>query len=169
MQTATRFVLRLNIDLPYTPTVVTAVNEMLGDVAEMPGVIVSTHGDAPWAAAAIPSPRPAPFEGPGEHLYIDPVARTVRREGVPIGLTRLEFDLLWFLAARPNRVQRREAVLAEVWGITAPIVSRTLDVHIRRLRKKLGPYGELITTVRGVGYRFDGRDEVRLNSELPDE
>jgi DNA-binding response OmpR family regulator len=75
-------------------------------------------------------------------------------------LTRLEFDLLLYLTERPRRVLPRRTLMAEVWGIDEPMNSRTVDVHIRRLRDKLGPDEPRITTVRGIGYRFDGAHDV---------
>lgn len=89
-----------------------------------------------------------------------PYSRTVLRDDVPIPLTRLEFDLLLYLTQRPRRVLPRRTLMAEVWGIDEPMNSRTVDVHIRRLRDKLGADRPLITTVRGVGYRFDGPQDV---------
>ena len=59
-------------------------------------------------------------------------------------------------------MHRRRTLMADVWGIDEPLNSRTVDVHIRRLRDKLGPDLRLITTVRGVGYRFDSNPDVVL-------
>jgi DNA-binding response OmpR family regulator len=74
--------------------------------------------------------------------------------GRPLDLTYKEFELLRFLASRPGRVFTRSALLREVWGYDFYGGTRTVDVHIRRLRAKLGPEHEhLIETVRGVGYR----------------
>jgi DNA-binding response OmpR family regulator len=75
-------------------------------------------------------------------------------EGRPLDLTYKEFELLRFLASRPARVFTRSALLREVWGYDFYGGTRTVDVHVRRLRAKLGPEHEhLIETVRGVGYR----------------
>ncbi len=75
-------------------------------------------------------------------------------EGRPLDLTYKEFELLRFLASRPGRVFTRAALLREVWGYDFYGGTRTVDVHVRRLRAKLGPAHEhLIETVRGVGYR----------------
>jgi DNA-binding response OmpR family regulator len=74
--------------------------------------------------------------------------------GKPLDLTYKEFELLRFLASRPNRVFTRADLLSEVWGYNFYGGTRTVDVHVRRLRAKLGPEHEhLIDTVRGVGYR----------------
>ncbi len=88
-------------------------------------------------------------------LVIDEESYQVRLRGEPLDLTYKEFELLKALAAHPNRVFTRELLLQEVWGYDYFGGSRTVDVHIRRLRAKLGPeYESLIGTVRGVGYKL---------------
>jgi len=77
-------------------------------------------------------------------------------DGQPVKLTRKEFSLLATLARSSGRVATRQRLLDEVWGYEYYGDTRTLDVHIRRLRQKLGPCGECIETVVGVGYRFIG-------------
>ena len=77
-------------------------------------------------------------------------------DGAEVKLTRKEFGLLAALARRPGRVMMRNQLLDEVWGQEYYGDTRTLDVHIRRLRVKLGAYGHCIETVIGVGYRFVG-------------
>jgi DNA-binding response OmpR family regulator len=85
-------------------------------------------------------------------LNVDSYQVTVA--GRPLDLTYKEFELLRFLASRPNRVFTRAELLSEVWGYDFYGGTRTVDVHVRRLRAKLGPEHErLIDTVRGVGYR----------------
>lgn len=69
-------------------------------------------------------------------------------------LTALEFRLLTTLLLRRGRVQTRERLLQDVWGIEADVTTRTVDTHVKRLRQKLGGAGEYIETLRGVGYRF---------------
>ncbi len=87
-------------------------------------------------------------------LLIDTAAYKASLRGCPLDLTYKEFELLKFLAARPGRVCSRDALLQEVWGYGFYGGTRTVDVHIRRLRAKLGVADEhLIETVRGVGYR----------------
>ncbi|MEI8345251.1 MAG: response regulator transcription factor [Candidatus Omnitrophota bacterium] len=71
-----------------------------------------------------------------------------------IELTSMEFKLLVTLMQREGRVQSREKLLEDVWDIAADVTTRTVDTHIKRLREKLGKVGELVETVRGVGYRF---------------
>jgi DNA-binding response OmpR family regulator len=154
---ATKFTLQLNIDLPHTPAALNALADLLTTVAGVPGAVLSTHDDTPWPAAPIHSPRSSE---PDDRLHIDPQSRRVLRQDVVVDLTRLEFDLLLYMSTRPNRVHRRNTLMAQVWGITEPLNSRTVDVHIRRLRDKLGSHGALITTIRGVGYRFDNAHRV---------
>jgi len=88
-------------------------------------------------------------------LVIDEDSYQVRLRGQPLDLTFKEFELLKTLAAAPNRVFTRDLLLDEVWGSDYYGGSRTVDVHVRRLRAKLGPeYESLIGTVRGVGYKL---------------
>jgi DNA-binding response OmpR family regulator len=99
--------------------------------------------------------RPAP---PGEvvrlgTLEIDPAARLVRLCGAVVHLTPTEFDLLALLAARPGAVFSREQLLADVWGWRDGSGQRTVDSHVRGLRRKLG--SELVRTVHGVGYALE--------------
>lgn len=89
-------------------------------------------------------------------LTIDSNAFMARAGDRQLNLTYKEFELLRYLAANPNKVISRDGLLQEVWGYDYFGGSRTVDVHVRRLRAKLGPeYESLISTVRNVGYRFD--------------
>ncbi|MCE6999138.1 winged helix-turn-helix domain-containing protein [Saccharothrix sp. S26] len=94
-------------------------------------------------------------------------SRRVLHRGVPVGLTRLEFDLLHHLCANPHRVHRRTALMASVWGTTSTVDTRTVDVHVRRIRHKLGEAASIITTVRGVGYRVDHAGDVVVERDAP--
>jgi two-component system phosphate regulon response regulator PhoB len=87
-------------------------------------------------------------------LKVDREAHRVWVLAREIDLTALEFKLLVTLHDRKNRVQTRDTLLQDVWGIEADITTRTVDTHVKRLREKLGHAGEYIETVRGVGYRF---------------
>lgn len=87
-------------------------------------------------------------------LKVDREAHRVWVEQKEVDLTALEFRLLVTLHDRKNRVQTRDALLQDVWGIEADITTRTVDTHVKRLREKLGAAGEYVETVRGVGYRF---------------
>ncbi|MBW6439046.1 response regulator transcription factor [Actinoplanes hulinensis] len=88
-------------------------------------------------------------------LTIDPHSYTARLRGEPLALTYKEFELLRFLAQQPGRVFSRDQLLRDVWGYDYFGGTRTVDVHVRRLRAKLGPRCErMIGTVRQVGYKF---------------
>ncbi len=90
-------------------------------------------------------------------VVVDESSWTVRAGGRPLDLTFKEFELLKYLIQHPGRVVTREQLLQEVWGMDYYGGTRTVDVHIRRLRAKLGPEREsLIGTIRNVGYRFAG-------------
>jgi DNA-binding response OmpR family regulator len=90
-------------------------------------------------------------------LVIDESTYTAKLRGTPLDLTYKEFELLKFLAQHPGRVFTRGQLLQEVWGYDYFGGTRTVDVHVRRLRAKLGgEYEQLIGTVRNVGYRFVG-------------
>jgi two-component system phosphate regulon response regulator PhoB len=105
-----------------------------------------------------PSGRPAEIMKLGQ-LTIDSEAHRVHVDGREILLTALEFRLLRTLVQRRDRVQTRETLLNDVWGLNLNVETRTIDTHIKRLREKLGKAGTLIETVRGVGYRFGATDE----------
>ncbi len=87
-------------------------------------------------------------------LVIDTVAVEVTYRGRQLKLPRQEYQLLKFLAAGAGRVFSREQVLSRVWGYRYTGTTRTVDIHVRRLRSKLGPGAELIETVRHVGYKM---------------
>ena len=103
--------------------------------------------------------KPAPGAAPIAigALAIDPGTRTVTVQGAPLTLTHKEFELLSALADAQGRVLSREFLVDRVWGYSraGEIESRTVDVHVRRLRVKLGPEGRRILTVKSVGYRLD--------------
>lgn len=93
-----------------------------------------------------------------EHLSIDFTEMRVACRGENVKLTRKEFALLEALARNPNRLAPRQKLLDDVWGYSYFGDTRTLDVHIRRLRQKLGECASRIETVVGVGYRFTGTE-----------
>ena len=82
---------------------------------------------------------------PGHRVWVD---------DEEIRLTALEFKLLATFMRRKGRVQTREVLLSDVWDINADVMTRTVDTHVKRLREKLGPAGDYIETIRGVGYRL---------------
>jgi two-component system phosphate regulon response regulator PhoB len=87
-------------------------------------------------------------------IQLDIAGHQLRVRGREVPLTATEFRLLRLLMERCGRVQTRGQLLSDVWGYAEDIDSRTVDTHIRRLRRKLGPEAERIETVIGVGYRL---------------
>ncbi|MGO2655242.1 MAG: winged helix-turn-helix transcriptional regulator [Pseudoclavibacter sp.] len=110
-------------------------------------------------SAAVEQDGPSVIRAAG--LTIDEASYSARINGKPLDLTYKEFELLRFLAGRPGRVFTREQLLSEVWGYDYFGGTRTVDVHVRRLRAKLGELDSLIGTVRNVGYRFNPVDQER--------
>jgi len=92
-------------------------------------------------------------------LIIDVPKHRVTVNNKEVELTPIEFKLLVTLIERKGRLQSRDRLLTDVWGIDAEIYTRTVDTHIKRLREKLGKAGDSIETVRGLGYRFKEEDE----------
>ena len=88
-------------------------------------------------------------------IMLDRLRHRVTAEGAEVVLTHMEFELLAFLMAHPGQALTREVLLDDVWGMAYAGDTRTVDVHIRTLRQKLGSSGSLIATVRGVGYRLE--------------
>lgn len=94
-----------------------------------------------------------------EDLTIDISRHKVTLKGKLVELTKIEFNLLKCLASNPGRVFTRDQLLDRAWGEGTVIVDRAVDVHIRRLRKKLKTASKLIVTIRGIGYKFKELDE----------
>ena len=90
-------------------------------------------------------------------LTIDPARYAVTVQGAPVSLTPKEFELLYFLASEPGKIFKREQLLEHIWGIEYPGTTRTVDEHVKKLRKKLKTAcaREIIQTVWGVGYKFE--------------
>ena len=87
------------------------------------------------------------------NLIIDRSSYLVKQEGKEIALPKKEFELLYFLAQNPNQVFDRDELLNKVWGTDVYVLARTVDVHIRKIREKIGE--TYISTVKGVGYKFN--------------
>lgn len=87
-------------------------------------------------------------------LVIDRESFTVKKAGDRVPMAKKEFELLFLLAGKPGKVFTRENILEKVWGDDVLVVDRTIDVHIRKIREKLGD--AYISTVKGVGYKFEG-------------
>lgn len=94
------------------------------------------------------------FEKDG--LKVDMTAYKVFIDGVQVEMATKEYDLLFFLIRNRNIAMPRERILSDVWGYDYMGDDRTLDTHMKLLRRSIEPYGNLITTLRGLGYRFDG-------------
>jgi two-component system alkaline phosphatase synthesis response regulator PhoP len=86
-------------------------------------------------------------------LVIDRTSYTIKLKGTEISLPKKEFELLFFLAQNPNKVFSRDDLLQNIWGSDVYVLARTVDVHIRKVREKIGD--DYITTVKGVGYKFN--------------
>jgi DNA-binding response OmpR family regulator len=90
-----------------------------------------------------------------EHLSVDFQLQVVNLDNQRMTLTRKEYDLLSLMVRHAGQIVPRDVLLLEVWGYGVEIRTRTLDVHVRRLRKKLGSYADqYIETIFGIGYRF---------------
>ena len=131
--------------------------------------LVSERGNAP--ANMIPAADGGTAAADGQirsgDLIVDTNGYTASLHGHPIDLAYKEFELLKYLVQHPGRVFTRAQLLQEVWGYDYYGGTRTVDVHIRRLRAKLGgEYEHLIGTVRNVGYRFDPPDEDSEESAM---
>ena len=100
------------------------------------------------------SEEQAPVLYQGQHLTADFDAVNISVDGVAIRLTRREFELLRYLVENRNRVLSRDRLLERVWGYDRMVETRSVDVHVGRLRNKLGAAGKQIETVVGLGYRF---------------
>lgn len=121
-----------------------------------PRVLIARLGNvlrrrSPGATEAESSKRVTHADG---RLVIDLDRHTVTVDGEEAQLTRTEFDILVYLARRPGFVRTRDQIVSSVHGDSAVLSSRTIDVHVTGIRRKLGALGGVITTVRGVGYRL---------------
>jgi two-component system, OmpR family, alkaline phosphatase synthesis response regulator PhoP len=87
-------------------------------------------------------------------LVIDREAYLVYQKGEKVVLAKKEFELLYLLASKPGKVYTREVILKNIWEDSVVVTNRTIDVHIRKLREKLGD--DCVSTVKGVGYKFEG-------------
>ncbi|WP_081238226.1 winged helix-turn-helix domain-containing protein [Streptomyces viridosporus] len=124
----------------------------------MVGYLVLVPADQqPPFPVAVPEPAGSAGAGPDDDslIRVDTDRRTAEVDGRQLDLTYLEFELLAHLVAHPGRVHTREHLVGTVWGYGHVGDGRTVDVHIARLRRKLGPrYRDTIRTVRRVGYKY---------------
>ena len=93
-----------------------------------------------------------------DHLEVNRSSYTVRIGGKEVFFPKKEFEVLALLASQPGKVFSREALLNLIWGKDVYVLDRTVDVHVRKIREKLGREAYLIETVKGVGYRCKGHD-----------
>jgi two-component system alkaline phosphatase synthesis response regulator PhoP len=93
------------------------------------------------------------------NLRINRISHTVTANGKPISVTLKEFELLWLFMENPHQVFDRDQLLEKIWGYSFDGENRTVDVHIRTLRQKLGDCACYIETVRGIGYKLGGNDQ----------
>ncbi|MBP1783161.1 DNA-binding response OmpR family regulator [Micromonospora sp. HB375] len=154
----------LNIPLACEESLTPAARRLLDAAREMlerGDAVVSAAVPAERRPDAVPAGRAPsrPLAPTIPTLHILASSRSVLRDGEPLPLTRLEFDLLLHLVAHPRRVFTRLQLLNAVWGYEHAGV-RTVDVHVRRLRGKVGVDVPLVTTVYGVGYRL--ADDARV-------
>lgn len=118
-------------------------------VARVKSILRRTNERTPKLA-----PTPDPEQVTVEDLEIDRSSYRVKIGGKEVFFPRKEFELLYYLATHQGRVFSRDALLNQVWGEGAYVVERTVDVHIFKVREKLGKMGDRIETIKGVGYRF---------------
>ncbi|HLS39442.1 MAG TPA: response regulator transcription factor [Ornithinicoccus sp.] len=162
----TRTVATMKLDLPLLAVFTEGGVTVLDDQWPVDDFLLTTTGPAETEArlrramnrASAPAGA-AQSRGPiaVADVVVDEDSWTVRAGGKPLDLTYKEFELLKYLVQHRGRVVTREQLLQEVWGMDYYGGTRTVDVHVRRLRAKLGPEREsLISTIRNVGYRFAG-------------
>ncbi|GAA3339189.1 hypothetical protein GCM10020358_22060 [Amorphoplanes nipponensis] len=125
-------------------------------LAALRDLVAAAGSGADVDLAPAAPPVDPPREAPG--LHVDTRARTVSRDGRLLDLSRLEYELLLFLSRHPRQVFSRSQLLGHVWGHAHTTV-RTVDVHVSRLRTKVGD-PDVVTTVYGVGYRLS--DDARV-------
>lgn len=135
------------IPLPGTGQVVVITAQLL------PAADVGPPAAAPRSLGVVPWGR-RPAEQEPDDLVIDRDARRVWVDGAEVPLTFQEFELLEYLTARPGKVLSRIHLMNAIWEGAAVVVPRTVDVHVHRLRRKLGRHGDRLVTVRRVGYCY---------------
>jgi hypothetical protein len=111
-----------------------------------------THLERHGLAAAVESGSRPPDP---DDVAVDPAARRAWSAGRELALAYQEFELLAHLTAHPGQVFSRGQLLASVWGLASGPTARTVDVHIHRLRRKLGVHGGRLVTIRRIGYKYD--------------
>jgi DNA-binding response OmpR family regulator len=110
------------------------------------------------ATPAVETPPNRIIELDNGGLRADVTARIVYVDGERVDMSPKEYDLFFYMLSNRNIALSREKLISEVWGYDFFGDARTLDTHIKLLRKSLGPYAKYIVTLRGVGYRFEGNE-----------
>jgi two-component system, OmpR family, alkaline phosphatase synthesis response regulator PhoP len=100
-----------------------------------------------------------------ENLIIDPESFKVFVNGKEKFFPKKEFQVLYLLASKPDKLFNRTEILQKIWGEDIMVIDRTIDVHIRKIREKLGIYSKCISTIKGVGYKFKGGNNNNNNNE----
>jgi len=145
---------------------VSAIAPLVAAMQSMHGVDISIETVEPALARTVADlPDSNDDHEAPLHIRVDEYSAVL--DGTALNLTRREFDLLRCLAEHPRRVFSRSQLLQTVWGYDFSGGGRTVDVHIRRLRQKLGGRGPSISTVRGVGYRLDESEHVFVLGARP--
>jgi two-component system OmpR family response regulator len=153
--------LTVTVAIPLTEAALSAPAQRLLDAVRE--LVELGHGSVTMTPGEPPAPVRAGHDGP--ELRLLTASRQVMLDGELLPLTRLEFDLLLFLAENAGRVFDRPQLLRLVWGHQVICGERTVDVHVRRLRSKVEGTGPVISTVRGVGYRLDSAERVAVLHE----
>ncbi|WP_433295693.1 winged helix-turn-helix domain-containing protein [Actinoplanes sp. CA-030573] len=139
-------------DLPAEAPVTVTISVSPGAAPGRDRVLAALRELVAVAGGTVTAVETAPAAPEQQGIRLDPRARTALRDGERLDLSRLEYDLLLFLARHPRQVFSRSQLLAQVWGHTHT-TNRTVDVHVSRLRTKLDD-PEVVTTVYGLGYRL---------------
>jgi DNA-binding response OmpR family regulator len=134
-----------------------SIRELLARVRAMLRRVALDSQQQPIAPPSVPGKSPIPPAQPAlvcGPLRVDPVTHTVTLHGEDLDLTPKEYELALLFVSHPSRAFSRDFLLERLWGGDYEGFDRVVDTHVARLRKKLGPLGECIIPVRGVGYRF---------------
>lgn len=162
---------RITVDVPLDrvplPPQAVRLLELIGELAQPAGGLGpygAGQSESSPGATVLRHPTADARPWPANQLRVLVGPRVVLLGDEPVPLTRLEFELLRFLAAHPRQVFSRRQLLRSVWRDDLG-VSRTVDVHVRRLRAKFGPDVPVVTTVYGVGYRLADNDRILLQND----
>lgn len=156
---------QVGVDRPRWQTVTVTVQVTMTGEDALSDAVALAERLRPLAATVVAGPAEEAEPRGSASLRIHPSRYLAELNGVPLALTRREYGLLLFLADHPGRVYTRPQLLRAVWDQDLVSGVRTVDVHVRRIRAKLGDAGPRIGTVHGVGYRLDCPDRVAVIRE----